>query len=302
MKKIINILKLGRLHFLLGGYLLFTLGALTAVLTGAPADLNKYLLGYVIFALGHLAVSYSNDFFDVEADSKGERTLISGGSGILLKHPELIPFAKRFALILMSTSVLLTIPFILTYGFPPEFILLIIFGNLLGWYYSAPPIKLAYRGLGEIPTIFAMGLIMPGLGYLIMKEVIDSIFIFYSIPLLFYGVSFILTVQAPDMKADKLGGKKTFITRYGRKKAFLLVGLFFISATLYLLGASFMVDLTPVDLMILFLISLPLALVGLYELINPPVESQKTAFFSTVNITGLILSLSLMDIYLYTLL
>ena len=95
-----KIVKLGRPQYLVGDFLIFTMGALLAVLISAPFVLNKFLLGYVILMLAHLSVHYSNDYFDSELDKFNNPTPISGGSGILVENPELKEFSKWFSLAL----------------------------------------------------------------------------------------------------------------------------------------------------------------------------------------------------------
>ena len=56
-----------------------------------------------------------------------------------------------------------------------SFFFLILSGNLLGWYYSAPPLKLSYRGFSEIATVLT-GFIVPGVGYVVLMGNIDLYF------------------------------------------------------------------------------------------------------------------------------
>ena len=71
---IIKILKLGRLHFLLSGFLLFLFGSLLAILLSVQFVIDKFLLGYAIILTAQLSVSYSNDYFDFEVDRVNEST------------------------------------------------------------------------------------------------------------------------------------------------------------------------------------------------------------------------------------
>ncbi|HNU61981.1 MAG TPA: prenyltransferase, partial [Methanofastidiosum sp.] len=187
-EKIINILKLGRFFFVMGGFFLFSVGALFAVLTGAELEINKFLLGYLILFLGHLSVSYSNDYFDFEADKLGEKTTVSGGSGILQMDPSLRQSSKLIAISLIFISILLGFIFTVNYNYHLIFLGYVIFGNLLGWFYTAPPIRLSYRGLGEISTMIAIGFVVPGMGYYVMKGLIDTNYLLFTIPLLMYGI------------------------------------------------------------------------------------------------------------------
>ncbi|MCC7573577.1 MAG: prenyltransferase, partial [Candidatus Methanofastidiosum sp.] len=200
-----------------------------AILTGADLNIGKLCIGYLIRFLGHLSVSYSNDYFDFEADKLGERTNVIGGSGILQLDPSLREASKWIALSLIFISIIVGSIFTAYYDYALFFLGFVIFGNLLGWFYTAPPIRLSYRGLREISTMLAIGFIVPGMGYYVMKGFIDMNFIFFTIPLLLYGIYFILSVEIPDMEVDSLSGKKSFVTKNGRNlslKLIFMVALF----------------------------------------------------------------------------
>ncbi|MHA2232116.1 MAG: prenyltransferase, partial [Candidatus Hodarchaeales archaeon] len=60
-QKLYRILRLGRLHFVAAGFLLFIVGILLSALSGAKLSVDKFILGYAVLFTGQLAVSYSND-------------------------------------------------------------------------------------------------------------------------------------------------------------------------------------------------------------------------------------------------
>ena len=80
--------QIGRLHFLAGGFFLFTVGVLLAMLAGTEFDLGRFLFGYAIMGTGHLSLSYSNNYFDLAADREGIPRLFSGGTKLLIEHPD----------------------------------------------------------------------------------------------------------------------------------------------------------------------------------------------------------------------
>ncbi len=162
-RTVAQVLRLGRLHFVGAGLLLFLLGALLATLHGADLALRRLILGYLAFFPAHLSVSYSNDYFDADMDGLGRPTLFTGGSGILTANPSLRPLARRLAIGLMACSVLLGLFFTLTYDYPLWFFAYLLAGNALGWFYSAPPLRLSARGLGEIATTLTIGLGVPSM-------------------------------------------------------------------------------------------------------------------------------------------
>lgn len=208
-------LKLARLHFLLPGFLLYLLGFSSGVLRGGERDLSIFIFGYAIFFLAHLSVSFSNDYFDREGDKLGKSNALSGGSGVLVQHPELERFALLAAIFLICASIALAGIFTITMAFPIAFFAYSVVGALLGWFYSAPPLRFSQHGLGEVTTATAAGLVMPGLGYYVSLGSMDLWFLVLAAPLLCFGLFFILTVEMPDMEADIAAGKRNFITRYG---------------------------------------------------------------------------------------
>ncbi len=222
MKQLIFILRLARLHFLLPGFMLYLLGYQLALLNGVENDLTKFVFGYLIFGTAHLSISFSNDYFDRHSDRNSAKTAFSGGSKILIEHPELQSLALKFALFLLFTSILANIFFTVVYDYTILFFVFGLIGALLGWFYTAPPLKLAYRGLGELTAILAIGFLMPGMGYLIASGTISSPLNWIFLPLSCYGLFFIITVEMPDVESDALGQKKSLLVKYGRKSGKLV--------------------------------------------------------------------------------
>jgi len=190
-----------------------------AQLRGVVCPPERLIFGYSVFFFAHLSVSFSNDYRDRHSDRRAVRTFFSGGSGVLLEHRELEKTAFRIALILLALSALAALAFTITYGYGAAFLIFAVSGGLLGWFYSAPPLKLSYRGLGEAATALAAGLIMPGMGYFVVSGQLDLWFGLLSVPLILYGLYFILTVEIPDYEADRAARKMNLVTRIGVKKA-----------------------------------------------------------------------------------
>jgi len=152
LQQLILIVKLARLNFIVAELLVYLLGVLLVVVLFNQFSWERFLLGYAVLLPAHLMVNYSNDYFDVEVDQYSSPTQFSGGSGVLLSHPELRSFARNFSLAMIALSLSLGVVF--SYLFNSlVFLLITICGNLLGWFYAAPPVKLAYRGWGEIATM-----------------------------------------------------------------------------------------------------------------------------------------------------
>ena len=228
---IIKIIKLGRPQYLAGDFLVFTMGALLAVLLNAEFVLSKFILGYSILLVAHLAVHYSNDYFDFEVDKYTGFNFITGGSGVLVENPELRNFSIRFSLFLMGLSIFLAAAFTVIFHYPVTFFLFLFFGNILAWYYTAPPIKLVYHRLGEVANIIAV-IIFLGAGYFALKGTLDLPFIIFSVPIIFFQIIFINSFELPTLEGDKLGNKITWIVSKGREFGFKLNAICGLLATL----------------------------------------------------------------------
>lgn len=207
LRTLVQILKLGRLKFPLNGLLLYSIGTLLAIISVSEFILSKLLMGYAIYFTTILSVSYSNDYFDINVDKNYGPTPISGGSGILIPKPELREFSKWFAIFLIALSIILAVLFISLFSYPMTFLISVILGNSLGWFYTAPPLRLSYRGLSEITAIVTLGLITLWMSYFTLKATIDGLFLTFAFPSTFYVLAFILSVEIPDLEEDKLGEK-----------------------------------------------------------------------------------------------
>lgn len=217
LKQLKNILRLARPHFLVPGFMLYLMGYMLALLGGAEYDLAKFVFGYLVFGSAHLSVSFSNDYFDRHSDRNSVKTAFSGGSKVLVEHPELGSLALKFAVFLLGFSIIANVIFTVFYGYPFWFFVFGLLGAFLGWFYTAPPLKLAYRGLGELSTMLAVGLLMPGMGNFVASGTIGPLFQSFILPLSCYGLFFIITVELPDVESDAIGQKKSLIVKWGRK-------------------------------------------------------------------------------------
>jgi 1,4-dihydroxy-2-naphthoate octaprenyltransferase len=270
-----RLLQVARPQFLITGLALFAFGASWAILLGAPFSLSRLLLGYLVLLPAHLSISYSNDYFDLDVDKLGKPTLFSGGSGVLVDHGELRKPAKWIAIALILCSLGLAVLFQVRYSVPSWFLGFVVVGNLLGWFYAAPPLRLAYRGLGELSTALTVGLLLPGMGYLIVTGTLNGDGLLFTIPLMLYGLAFILTVEIPDEEADRLGDKRTWVARRGRGFGFTVVGISLLLATLSFFCFSWLYSRTyPLDFRLLGLLSLLPLGAGVIGMVGRPVERQ----------------------------
>lgn len=233
--KILLLFRLARLHFLFPGFLLFLMGYLLAIFSGINSDLFKFLFGYLIFSLAHLSISFSNDYFDRISDINSEKTSFTGGSKVLVENPKLAGLAFKIAILLLVGSATGIVVFALFYGYSVWFVIYGIMGGLIGYFYTAPPLKFSYRGLGELVSIFSIGFVIPGMGSLVAYGSLIQSLALFVFPLSCYGLFFILTVEMPDLESDKIAKKNNMIVKWGGKTGHILISISTALATLSIL-------------------------------------------------------------------
>ena len=221
--KIPKILKVIRLHIVAGGFLAFLLGALLATAEGASFSLLRFIFGYVAVFMGDLSTHYSNDYFDVAIDKHAVKRRPFAGSKILVNNPSLLSLSKHISLGLLAGSTVFAAAFVVFLGAPLEFFIVMVIASLVGWLYSAPPVRLVSRGIGELVVAFVTGFAIPGLGYLAIKGQFDPVFVYFAIPFTMYGLILSLSLHAPDLETDRKGGKGNLVVRLGQLHIFLLI-------------------------------------------------------------------------------
>lgn len=147
-----------------------------------------------------------------------------------------------------------------------------------------------------------MGLVLPSLGYLVLKTGFDLVFGVFVLPCMLYALAFIICVETPDMESDRLGSKNTFIVRKGRKLGFILivVSVFLASLWFLLVQMANFVRLS-VDFRLIILLSfLPLfpAVLGLVRRTEDRNVATKLVSYE---ISALTMFLLIMNCYLFIL-
>ncbi len=298
-----KIIRLGRLHFVFTGFLVFACGALLAVLTGENFNLVKFIAGYFIFFCAQLSVSYSNDYFDFEADRSTDPTIFSGGSKVLHESEVLKVFSKWFSISLIIASIAASIVFVLFFEASILILAAAILANFLGWYYSAPPLKFSYRGSGEIVIVLLVSVILPAAGFMTLSNAVKSDLIIILVPLLLYTAVLAVAVQFPDYEADRLAGKKNLVSSHGREAGYILAFVFSLAASIYfftldLLGGHKGFDYYNINFIIPAIASLPILITSLLGIIIKPARRKNIVIFTGILIGSLIFILFIFDLYL----
>ena len=175
----------------------------------------------------HLAMNLADDYFDYKVDMKGDRDRVvrQGFRAMTAKYPYLTDGSEtlkttahaiaRFSATAIATGLLIFIYRFLENGFTgPEgawwIVAIVAACAFLGFFYSGPPLKLAYRGVGELIIGLIFGpLLMIGVYYSCCGRV-DLNIVFISIPVGLLVLNILFTHSFIDRKGDEVSNKMTF--------------------------------------------------------------------------------------------
>ena len=216
MRAIGAFIRLGRPKFLVGGFVFHGLGAALAVAAGAPFDANLFGWGQLVVTTAQLMTHYANDFFDLEADRANRTpTRWSGGSRVLPDGGLRPGIALAAALVLGFIAMGATLVLAMRGVDRPLLLPIAVVTMTLAWGYSAPPLRLAARGLGELATAFVVTLCVPLLGYYGQAgELAPRIFAACLLPCVLQ-FAMLLAIELPDAAGDAVAGKRTLVVRLG---------------------------------------------------------------------------------------
>lgn len=236
-----------RYHFTPSSFLPAILGGVAAwALTGF---FNQwfFFLAVLGVTINHIALNLTDDYFDyhaaVDRNSSIHANPYSGGSGTLtggkIKHTHMrLVFISAYLATIGIGLYLCAVQtwWIFAFG---------LFGMGSSYFYTAPPIRYGYRGLGEISQLINFSFTI-GIGAYVVQTVSFSWEVFWSLlPLGFMMFAMIIINEIPDRTNDAAAGKKTLVVRFGLKNAVWFYGVAMFAAFTVILLAPFFDMATP---------------------------------------------------------
>jgi 1,4-dihydroxy-2-naphthoate octaprenyltransferase len=252
-------LRATRLPFLSATLVPVLLGIAVAAHQGS-FDLVKAVLTLVAAAAVHLGLNVSNDVFDdvLGADRLNYTpTPYSGGSRViqygLLTRGEMATLSAALYGLAIAIGLLLV-----AWTRSVELLAIGVVGVVLGLGYTAPPLKLVYRGLGEIAVALGFGPVMLLGAYVVQTGRIGIEPLIASIPVAILVALILYVNEIPDRPADAAAGKRTLVVRWSHevvRAAYLVAAS--IAFAVIVVGVATRVLPIPT---LLALLALPLAL------------------------------------------
>lgn len=170
----------------------------------------------------HLCANVFNDYYDVKSGTDAANTKYfvqySGGSRAI--EMRLIDLKGTRNVALGFLVVALAIGLVLTYTIGLGVLVIGLLGLALGYFYTAPPIRLVARhGLGELTIGLAFGpLITLGMAYVLSGQYLWGAFL-AGIPAGLLTANILLINQIPDAEGDAVTGKNHLVVTFGPRVA-----------------------------------------------------------------------------------
>lgn len=255
-----------------------------------------FLLTLVAAMAVHAGINIANDYFDhLSGNDPINVEFVSpftGGSRLIqagLLSPREVLMESLFFFALGSA-----IGLYLTWARGAVVWVLGLIGVLSGFFYTAPPIYLAKRGIGEFFVGLNCGFLITLGSYYVQTRSLAWEPVVAAIPVACLIAAVLWINEFQDAPADHAVGKDTLVVRLGRKRA--VTGYIFLMATTYLsiLLAVALRVISPFTLLALLTLPLAWKAIGVVRLHYDDYQRLTPANATTIQIhmlTGLLLIL-----------
>ncbi len=197
------------------------LGLASAYYVGATIVIWTAVLTVLGALIVHAGINVLNDYYD---DLNGtdrantERLFpFTGGSRFIQNGVLSAREMGRFGFGLMALTIVIGLILLFEAGIGLTVVGLL--GLLIGWAYSAPPLALNSRGMGELCVAMGFGWLIPlGASY-VQSGFYPLITLLVATPFALLSAVLLYINQFPDYKADEQVGKDHWVVRLGPHKA-----------------------------------------------------------------------------------
>lgn len=195
----------------------------------------RWLIVVLASFLVHLSTNLANDYFDHYAGADAGESI--GGSRVI-QEGKIAPFQIRNAIIIFYGLALVCGVWIVWVSAVWSLVPLMLFSFFSSLFYTAPPIRYGYHGLGEVFVGLNMGPIMVAGTAAALAGSFSLSDWLVSVPIGIM-VAFILFYQSlSDIEDDHAIGKLTVAVRLGQERAIWGVRIFYCAAVLSIIALA----------------------------------------------------------------
>lgn len=222
-----------RLQFYPMTFIAYSVGALLAEFAGYGWSTTFFCLGYAWIFFAEVLTVFANEYIDQFSDDRNHYYGPFNGGSRVLTNGEISRGSMRKAIGIVTVITLLLLGTLLlqpaTMNGPSITASLTLLIVAIG--YTVPPLKLSYRGLGELTVGVTHSAAVVLCGFLYQGGAVsDPGPWLVSLPLFLSVLPSIILAGVPDRAADASAGKKTIAVRVGHKNAAVLAIIFTVCA------------------------------------------------------------------------
>jgi len=212
------------------------LGACAAAAVG-PLHWGWLALTVVGIFCIEVAKNASGEIFDYDSGADPgvapeHLTPFSGGKRVLVEG--LLTRSQTIGIAAVAYLLGIAIGLVIAMYREPMVLWLGMIGMGAAYFYNAAPLRLAYRGLGELTVAFCYGpLICCGM-YLVQQGTVTLQVFALSLPLGLLIGAFLWINEFPDVHADQKAHKKTLVVRMGPRQASRVFAMILVTAGILL--------------------------------------------------------------------
>lgn len=210
-----------RLQFYPMTWAAYAVGALAAAPAGVFAS-GLFWLGYLCLFLLEVATVLVNERVDLPSDRANRYySTFTGGSRVLVQGRLSLREVEVGAALAVAGFVIAAAALVAVSPAPRGAVVgVLALATVLALGYTAPPLKLCYRGLGEVDVAVTHSIGVMLCGWVFFGGAWhDATPWLLSAPLLFAIVPSITLAGVPDLEADAQAGKHTLAVRFGQRGA-----------------------------------------------------------------------------------
>lgn len=216
----------GRAPFFVATLIPLGLGGVAAYAEGGW-NAARWIVILIASFFVHFCTNIANDYFDYTSGADAGDSI--GGSRVLHEGKITLRQLRNAMIVLYGLSFLCGLWIVVDSGvwWLSGIMALAFFSSL---FYTAPPIRYGYRGLGEIFVALNMGVVMvAGTATALAGRFVPSA-LWLSIPVGLMVAMILYYQSLPDIDADRAVGKRTIAVRLGKPKAVWGYRFFVLSA------------------------------------------------------------------------
>lgn len=190
------------------------LGLAGAAFYGVIVQIPTAMITVLLALLVHAGVNVLNDYFDAlnGTDAANTERLypFTGGSRFIQNGVLSLQQTLYFGYILLGLAILGGLWLVSQMGLGLLWIGLL--GMLIGWAYSATPLRLNSRGLGELCVFIGFLCLAVGTDY-VQRRLFSLQPLVVGVPYALLATNLLYINQFPDRKADALANKRNLVVR-----------------------------------------------------------------------------------------